>query len=180
MRYEGGPQLQVREVGFPGVGFGFGSADVLLALGRRGAAASLEVRWPNGEVARYHGFPAGRLHVIRQDRGRLQAFGSGRDGKRPATIDGDAAAKALRIQPDCNPCRRSVQFTVPETRTGTNSVSLYVYDARGRRVRTLPVVSGIATWDLRASDGSAAAAGVYWVRQAGALSARAVRIVVLR
>jgi len=39
-----------------------------------------------------------------------------------------------------------------------------VFDANGRRVRTL--APGVSTWDLHDEQGAKVAAGVYWLRAA--------------
>ena len=166
VRYEDGPALQVREIAFPGAGFGFASADVGLALGRRGAANRVEVRWPSGREEIFHGLAGGRLHVLREGSGST---------RRPAL----SATPTATLEADCNPCRRAVRFTVRDA-DGRPAPSLLVYDARGRLVRALPAASGTASWDLRAADGRLVPAGVYWVQTARGRLGPGTRLVVLR
>ena len=166
VRYEAGPRLQVREVAFPGVGFGFAPTDVPLALGWRGAAAPVEVRWPSGAVELFHGLPAGRLHILQEGAGPARA---------PRPVD----SPPHRIVADCNPCREPVRFSLPGG-NAPSATKLSLYDARGRLVRELVVGSASVTWDLRDARGQAVPPGAYWALHRAAGQELRTRIVVLR
>ncbi len=208
VRFEGGPLLQVREVAWPQTGFGFGSSDVILALGRRGAAASVDVRWPSGEVERFHGLSAGRLHRIVEGTGqlvasaargpegarrsfRVVAAGSSVPGASPAEASPAAESSSapetsaesgvepsLGIELSCNPCRQAVRFTIPGAPGEERRIRLY--DLRGRTVRELAASSAVVTWDLRDDSGRRVPAAVYWAQSVGLARVAGVRVVVLR
>jgi hypothetical protein len=73
-------------------------------------------------------------------------------------------APGLRVAP--NPFRHQLRFSY----TGTTAKSLQIFDASGRRVRTLPAcrlpatVCGSATWDGRDNSGRLLPNGVYFYR----------------
>lgn len=70
--------------------------------------------------------------------------------------------------------------------TGSNAAAeLAVFDATGRRVRTLvePVQgqrAGLITWDGRDASGRPLASGLYWVRLAAGSTNRTARLVIIR
>jgi len=75
----------------------------------------------------------------------------------------------------------SIKYVIPET----GPVTLGIYDARGRLVRTL--VSGIQphgehvqTWNGLSDDGTSAASGVYYVRLQSKGRVRTQKAVLLR
>ncbi len=81
-----------------------------------------------------------------------------------------------------NPASREVQFSVALEQAGELDVG--VYDAAGRRVRTLFAGSAAAgiralRWDLTSAGGRRAPAGLYWLSVAGAGARRTRRVVVL-
>ena len=86
-------------------------------------------------------------------------------------VDGGSGPRGLALaRPSRNPARGSValRFSVPVD----GWVSLAVYDAAGRRVRTLvegamPAGERERVWDLRAADGAEVGAGLYFVRLEG-------------
>ncbi len=85
-----------------------------------------------------------------------------------------------------NPSRQPVvQFTVPTAQAG-HQIDLAVYDAAGRRIRSLfhgPGAIGVHTihWDARTGFGASAASGVYFLRlRVAGGPAKAQRLVVLR
>lgn len=92
----------------------------------------------------------------------------------------DTAGGRLTVQP--NPSRGRARFLLAEGGT------ISLYDATGRRVRVLPVRSGVAEWDGADSSGRALPAGVYFALPAGTGSVeepiatvpRAIRVVVVR
>lgn len=88
---------------------------------------------------------------------------------------------ALRAMPNPFNPRTTVVFELP----ARGDVSLVVYDARGRQIRTLH--TGVLdagehsrVWDGRADDGTDVASGVYFVSALGAGSAAAARVVLLK
>jgi hypothetical protein len=102
--------------------------------------------------------------------------------KMDSSVDGTAVAAAYRgLSP--NPTQLGTTFHFLLTSPGTVSVS--IYDVRGRQVRHLEVRQpnpgeGTIEWDTRASDGGLVANGVYMVKiQAAGIDASA-RVLVAR
>lgn len=103
------------------------------------------------------------------------------DGNSGAVASVPPAAAGLALAPAWpNPARGAVRFTVTLDRPGALDVG--VYDAAGRRVRTLfageaPAGTRELMWDLRDAGGGRVPAGVFWlaVRSGGdVLAGRAV------
>ncbi len=96
--------------------------------------------------------------------------------------DADAAMSlptALRVFP--NPCRERVTFEAISP-AFDGSVRVEVYDAGGRRIRSIESAAGSTlrriAWDLREESGRAAPAGIYFViARIGAESRRQVLVV---
>lgn len=87
----------------------------------------------------------------------------------PVAGVGGAGAPPLRAGP--NPFRGSLDVTA----SGAGRV--FVYDASGRRVRALEMVSGRARWDGRDDAGREAPQGLYFVRWSGGGQDWCVRVV---
>jgi hypothetical protein len=103
----------------------------------------------------------------------------------PATSVGDSPApgRIALSTPRPNPSRGPI--TIAYTLPAADDVTIAVYDIAGRVVRTLgggtpsPAGAYSTTWDGRASDGVAAAAGVYVVKLSAASGAIAAQRVVI-
>ena len=96
---------------------------------------------------------------------------------------GEGPARALALAPARpNPVRGACTFEFALDRAG--SASLEVFDASGRRVRTLvhgtlePGVHSVR-WDRTADDGAAVRPGTYFVRLAGPQGRESRRVIVL-
>jgi hypothetical protein len=187
VRLEHAGGIQYREVAWPQAAFSFASADVILALGRRGAAPWVDVRWASGLEERFHGLPANRLHTLVEGTGKQLRGGEGRRaGDRvtagappPATGAGNSGPARRMLDPSCNPCRGPVTLSLGPRAVGIEE--LEIFDTRGRLVRRLPAAAGSSLWDLRNQAGSAVPVGIYWVRPAGRVApGDGIRLVVIR
>jgi hypothetical protein len=105
-------------------------------------------------------------------------------GTRPAAGEipppSASAAAGLRCEP--NPSAQGEPVAIQWSATGEDR-RLVIYDAQGRRMRSLAITAGgaMAIWDGRDEAGRPAPAGVYWVRLAReegrpAATARIVRL----
>lgn len=101
----------------------------------------------------------------------------------PVSVDTPLRGDRITVRAMPNPFnpRTTIVFEVP----ARGEVSLVVYDARGRQIRTLQ--TGVLEagehsriWDGRADDGAEVASGVYFVSALGAGSAAAARVVLLK
>ena len=159
VRFENGGRLQVREIDWPASGFSYPSPDLDLQVTgakQETKKLSVAVRWTSGVWERFDKLSTGKLEKLVEGRG--------------SAITGTAlrpmAATALGATPAgldlaCNPCRESVRFA-PTSAAAWGAVT--VFDAQGRRVRTL--APGVSSWDLRDAGGAKVAPGVYWLRAA--------------
>jgi FlgD Ig-like domain len=99
----------------------------------------------------------------------------------PVAAQAIPAPTVYRARPNPFSGATEIAFAVPEA----GRVSLRVYDAAGRLVRTLvdgPREAGVArvSWDGRDQAGRGARSGIYFVRLSAAGAERSVRIVKLR
>jgi hypothetical protein len=185
VRLEQSGLIQFREVGWPQAAFSFGSADVVLSLGKRGAAPWVDVHWASGLEERFQGLAAEKLHVLVEGSGKRIEKKPGR-GHRLAsgspslsTDDEGSRIVGAGIEPSCNPCRGPVSLAFGPAVTG--ATGLEIFDARGRLVRRLSAPAGAARWDLRDEAGSAVPVGIYWARPTGLSSpGNGIRLVVIR
>ncbi len=76
---------------------------------------------------------------------------------------GDPAPSVVALTVAPNPFAASAHITIPG---GLVANELSIYDALGRRVRTLRGGPGGATWDARDDHGRRVPRGVYWIRAA--------------
>lgn len=93
------------------------------------------------------------------------------------------APKLVLGAPYPSPTTGSAQIALEMARSGP--VEADVFDARGRRVRTLyqgvmPGGSHTLRWDGTAESGARAAAGVYWIRVAAQGVHRSTKLIVVR
>lgn len=87
----------------------------------------------------------------------------------------------LRVSP--NPSRDGFEVRLAES-AGTTSAVIDIYDATGRRVRSLELAGAPsrieAFWDGRDAGGAPAPSGVYFARPRGESRAREARVVIVR
>lgn len=98
------------------------------------------------------------------------------------TLDAPSGAAGLSFAAGPSPARGQVSFAW--TLSGSAHVDLAIFDAAGRRVRSLvdgerPAGSGVLTWDARDGAGRACADGIYFARLAVAGANPVVRTLVL-
>jgi hypothetical protein len=100
---------------------------------------------------------------------------------------GGGATFVFPVFPNPTPNAATIRYTLgtEDTGGGQASVSLAIYDLRGRLVRILVRAeqpAGIHTveWDGRADDGTRLSPGVYYYRFRGGAHAQQSRIVLLR
>ncbi|MFH1754713.1 MAG: FlgD immunoglobulin-like domain containing protein, partial [Candidatus Latescibacterota bacterium] len=129
-----------------------------------------------------HGWTGSAKHYNQQFRtsGHTVAYLAG-----PVSVDNAAvSAPAIELRQNYpnpfNP-RTTIAYTIPRAA----SVKLAIYDAGGRLIRTLrqqPEAAGahMETWDGLTSDGSIAAAGIYFVRLAAEGQAKTIKILLLK
>ena len=166
-------RLQMREVGWPGAGFAFGSPTITMALQKKGAAPWVEVRWGPGRWERYFGLPAVATHTLVEGEGKSiddpydDRWLRRRGNEPPLSI----------MLTSCNPCREEISFT--SRKPGEFEQRIGVYDLRGRLLRELRMSGGSASWDLRDRDGRRVSPGVYFARERGATTQKVTRFVVL-
>ena len=136
-----------------GTGF-FGAADI-----QQGADGALYLASLGFNAA----FPRG-LHRVR----RVDAT---------AAPNSMAAQRALAVIP--NPSREGFRFELPPVEAGVELVE--IFDARGRRVRSMTVGTGSVSfgWDGRDGDGVRAPGGVYFVRLRASTGEWNARVVLL-
>jgi len=158
VRFENGGLLQVREIDWPASGFSYPSPDVdlLVSGGKQDTKKlSVDVRWTSGTWERFDKLSTKKLETLVEGRGSAIAPSA----LEPLAARATGAAAGLDLA--CNPCREAVRFA-PTSAAAWGAVT--VFDAQGRRVRTL--TPGTSIWDLRDRDGAKVAPGVYWLRAA--------------
>ena len=112
---------------------------------------------------------------------RFQKFGSGT----VSATSGGPVAKGLRLSPAA-PNPASEQTILRFTLSSATTVSLQVFDVRGRLVRTgfserlLSAGDQQWQWDLRDGSGTPVRAGVYWVQVRADTEVQSQKAVVLR
>jgi hypothetical protein len=141
------------------------------------------------DLSAYFGQADVRLRFRLRSDGSLQYDGFYFDDfavhvQRPSITDVTRAPQAsLALAAAPNPFNPSttLRFTLP----GASAVHLAVYDASGRRVRTLQ--TGVLTagehlvrWDGRDDRGASAASGTYSVRLEAAGAARTVKLILVK
>jgi hypothetical protein len=155
VRFENGGKLQVREIDWPASGFSFPSPDMDLAvLDGQKNQLSADVRWTSGVWERFEHLKTGKLQNLVEGKGRAVTA-----AVLKPMLASVQAEPGLDIS--CNPCREALRFS-RVTPAAWGAVT--VFDANGRRVRTL--APGVSTWDLHDDQGAKVAAGVYWLRAA--------------
>jgi hypothetical protein len=166
--------IQTRHIAWPATGFAFASTDVVFSSGKRGAAPRVEVRWSSGLRESFTGVTAARLNVLKEGTGHAIRAARARHRLRPALEETVAAT----LRSSCNPCRGSASFTVDGA--AAHDARVDVFDARGRLVQSILLQTGKAVWNLRDSNGSRVAPGVYLIRSRSADSVLSgTRVVVL-
>ena len=174
---QGNPTWQLREItGATGL---TGSRDLRAHFGLAGATTidSLRIDWPSGAVDVYTDVPAG-VHY-RAVEGETLAPVSAVDAPSLAPADEPSMLHGARPSPFRGSTR--VEFTLP---TG-GEISLRVFDAAGREIRTLAegrrtAGSGGVVWDGRDGAGRSVAAGVYYVRLTAADRTETRSVLLLR
>jgi hypothetical protein len=131
--------------------------------------------WANHETVPVPGVGHDSRALFTSDCGLAQLFGTAGCVSLELGAPGGPAVE-LRAHPNPFRDRTTISFAAAAGKACT----LAVHDTAGRLVRTLAVPSGAsaASWDGRADDGAALAAGVYFIRlDCGARAARRVVIV---
>jgi hypothetical protein len=81
----------------------------------------------------------------------------------PVTAVGEPdPAAMLEVYP--NPMRGSVVFELAGGEIGSAGARVVIFDAAGRRIRTLAFTGAVARWDRRTGAGDVVAPGVYFYR----------------
>ena len=86
-------------------------------------------------------------------------------------------ARELQLYPNPTRAGVAIEFSTPLDGPAT----LEVFDVRGRRIRSIPGVTGTSLqWDGRDAVGRAAVPGMYWVRLRDARTIRSGKLLVRR
>ena len=143
----------------------------------------LPLRWsaPVGQGPKFcpPGVAANRLYVGTRD-GYVLGFGVLPSG----SVGGAGTPRSTRLSDaHPNPCTRGTTFELALARSG--EASLAIYDAGGRRVRSLlggeaPAGTRTVTWDARDDAGARVPAGLYFARLEVGGERCARRVLVLR
>lgn len=174
VRIYAGGSWQMREVSG---GSGYLSQNSLVAefgLGNVAVVDTLEVRWPSDYVQHAYNISADQLVVVVEP--DLAGIEDVPEGSIPLTHE----------LHQCYPNPFSTVTVIKYGLPHEDRVRLSVYDALGRRVRTLVDVDGhpagtfAAHWDGRNLAGQRVAPGVYFYRMETGTYSRTQRVVVLR
>jgi hypothetical protein len=149
-------------------------ADLSPFTGPAGTAVRLRFRVRSDTGSRLDGLNLDSLRVLVYDPAAQPG---------PVAVgDGPAPARVELSPPAPSPVREGARFAFALPRAG--EVRLELFDAQGRRVRTLaaaalPAGRYVRAWDARDEAGRPAPAGVYLVRLSGAVGTATRRFVVL-
>jgi hypothetical protein len=172
IRAVAGPKSQVREVSG---GSGLYSQNSLIAefgLGSEALVDTLEICWPSGVVQyEYNVTPCQVIDVVEDDQSGVEE-----------TLREPLTYRLYQNHPNPFSAATAIRYDLPER----SSVSLRVYDVRGRLVRSLvregAMAPGrhVAEWDGRDHNGRKVSAGVYFCRLMADSYSASSRIVLLR
>jgi hypothetical protein len=150
-------------------------ADLSAFTGPGRAAVRLRFRLQSNADLQFDGFNFDSLRVVVYDPAAQPA---------PVAVGDGAAPGAPSLDPPSpNPARGPVRLSFAVPRSGR--VLLRIFDAEGRRVRTLNACRLLAGrfvqgWDVRDEEGNRVAPGIYFARMDGVGGGATRRFVVLR